>query len=363
MSTYYGNSYCTIAATAAENTAQGFLQARTDNVFADSCTLSPWLLQGGRQRIVRVGRGLPRWTDDVKDAAIYRRAWVLQERALSARVLHWGRGALWWECSHQRASEFLPQENISVGLDQNQPYMQPERWLDQASSLSDLSRSWTVLIREYSAMNLGRESDRLIAFQGLADIVSQRFPGEIYLFGLWKSSLPQSLCWEVRERRQVDGPIVSCNAPSWSWAACPHPVTYMYPPTHSRAEVISYDSTPENGFQCRLRIKGLLEKAPFRKRKIMREHEDGRCHKAKNYYLYFDSCPLKCPGMSNIDLLLVASFDWNRSMKDLCATQFLLLEPIERFPSHYRRIGKAMRWTKSLDWKGENSEEVDIYLV
>ena len=363
MSTYYGNSYCTIAATAAENTAQGFVQSRKDDVFADSCTLSPWLIQGARQRIVRVGPGLPRWKSDVKEASMYKRAWILQERALSTRVLHWGRGALWWECPHQRASEFLPRDAISVSFDQNQPYMQPDRWLAESSSMSDLWRSWTDLIREYSAMDLGRESDRLIALQGLVDVVSQRFTGEIYLFGLWKSHLPQSLCWEVSERRQVDEPIIPCKAPSWSWAACPHPVMYMYPPTHPRAELVMYDSSSGSDFQCRLRIKGLLEKAPFGKRRIVREYDDGRRYKTKNYFLHFDSCPLESPQMLNIDLFLLATFDWDTPTNGHCATHFLLLEPVEHYPNHYRRIGSAMRWTKRIDWKGRNFEEVDIYLV
>ena len=363
---YYGNSYCAIAAAAADNTSQGFLQPRTDGIFTnDSCALLPWISQRGR--LARVGPGLPHWRGDVREASMYKRAWVLQERALSARILHWGRKALWWECEHQRASEFYPEDPISASMDQNQPYMEPGRWLAAMSSPADIWPDWARLTREYSSMDLGRESDRLIALQGLVDVVSQRFPQEIYLSGMWKSSLAQALCWAVHERRKVEGPdpVVPCVAPSWSWAACPHPVYYLYPPTHARAEVLGYEpkNLEENPGQCALHVRGSLEKAPLKGMKIIRQNDDGTSYNTKDYAfnIRFDSCPARCPDMSVVDLLLMAVRDWGQRGKH--ATQFLLVTQVEGSESHYRRVGHVMCWKRTLDWKSKKAEDVDIYLV
>ncbi|KAI1197632.1 hypothetical protein F5X97DRAFT_301578 [Nemania serpens] len=45
----------------------------------------------------------------LKPARVNTRAWTLQEQLVSARVLHWGPGALYWECLCSHGSEFDPE--------------------------------------------------------------------------------------------------------------------------------------------------------------------------------------------------------------------------------------------------------------
>lgn len=45
----------------------------------------------------------------LKPALVNTRVWTLQEQLLSTRVLHWGRGVLYWECLCSHGSEFDPE--------------------------------------------------------------------------------------------------------------------------------------------------------------------------------------------------------------------------------------------------------------
>ena len=48
------------------------------------------------------------WRDAIEDAPLGRRGWVVQERALSPRTLHFGKGQIFWECLDIQASEVFP---------------------------------------------------------------------------------------------------------------------------------------------------------------------------------------------------------------------------------------------------------------
>lgn len=345
MADYYGNSYCTIAASAADDTSEGFLtpQTRTrsddggggDGVSdaCESCELEPWVVLAGdgdtgedatESRTARISRCIPRWREDVLGASMNQRGWVFQERALSRRILHWGRGALWWECDHDvRASEHYPWDPLTASMDHRQPYITLGKWLGGLArsplSLGDSvdggdkeqavggrvpgergglwPADWSGLVAFYTSLALGRESDRLIALQGLVDTVCRRIPTEEYISGLWRSCLAEGLCWDVSKWRE--GPVAAvqqpCSAPSWSWASCPHPVRYLYPPTQARAEILGYQTYP--GDRCVLHIRGSKVSAPFKHAKMSRMGPDGSNWAVGDYeyYLSFDSDPGRRP--------------------------------------------------------------------
>jgi hypothetical protein len=48
------------------------------------------------------------WRDGVDEAPLGKRGWVVQERSLSVRTLHFGAEQLFWECLSQEASEVCP---------------------------------------------------------------------------------------------------------------------------------------------------------------------------------------------------------------------------------------------------------------
>lgn len=85
---------------------------------------------------------------------------------------------------------------------------------------SILTRTWLLILEDYTKRELTFESDKLPALKGLAQYVTDLTQDQ-YVFGLWKSSLRLGLLWRTApyecpsERR---GRVLN-RAPSWSWAS------------------------------------------------------------------------------------------------------------------------------------------------
>lgn len=103
MSSVYGGSTITIAASSARDSSQG-------------CFLKPPIFSGGlRARITDCGR---RRVQDFRSQEVYNlstfethlgsRAWALQEKMLSPRTIHFSDRGAFWECRTTIASEYLP---------------------------------------------------------------------------------------------------------------------------------------------------------------------------------------------------------------------------------------------------------------
>lgn len=106
MAIVYAGSVCTLSALGWEDSNGGFFRVaekETDFVFRYDLSL-------GSQRI-RVFPCEP--NDWGLDGPLMDRAWTLQERALSNRILHFSRNELLWECKTLRASADLPWLQVS----------------------------------------------------------------------------------------------------------------------------------------------------------------------------------------------------------------------------------------------------------
>lgn len=178
---------------------------------------------------------------------LYTRAWFLQERLMSPRIIHFGAMELYWECDSGMICECLDsdierhnfitrnRETNARGLyasliryssNQNQSIIASR----SSSSIVEHSASataaelgaWQKMVEEYSRLLLTREMDRLPALSGIANTLWQG-----YLAGIWIGHIPQSLCWatdatcNVFIRRPFE-----YRAPSFSWASIEGPVNY-----------------------------------------------------------------------------------------------------------------------------------------
>lgn len=90
MERYYGRSYCTLAASSATDSNQGFLHSRGPcndfKVRLDSIG-DLWLSET-----------VDDFENDVLEAPLNKRGWVFQERALSRRIIHFTDRETYWEC-------------------------------------------------------------------------------------------------------------------------------------------------------------------------------------------------------------------------------------------------------------------------
>ena len=56
---------------------------------------------------------------------------------------------------------------------------------------------WYEMVTEYMRRNLTKSDDKLPALSGMATLVQDDRPGDIYLAGNWKQDLEKSLFWEA----------------------------------------------------------------------------------------------------------------------------------------------------------------------
>jgi hypothetical protein len=224
MATVYGQSGLNIAATAAPDGQTGCLFPR-DPVWGQK-----------RQIKVEVDREIRTYDyadsrlliNSVFNAPLNTRAWVLQERLLAPRTLHFGTNEIIWECSTKYACRAFPE-----GI--------PKTFSQHPSSISRMQPSitWYEIISIYSRCSLTHESDKLVALAGVARKFCEE-SGDEYFSGLWKRSLQKDLCW-VKFSQFDPKPHSKPRIPSWSWAAVRGQVLYpetWVTPLHSYMRVV-----------------------------------------------------------------------------------------------------------------------------
>jgi hypothetical protein len=157
------------------------------------------------------------------------RGWVLQERLLSSRTLHFHAEELIWECASGISCECSRLEDYQWGdpdglLQQSQPDQLKLLYTSisaPTATESQILDGWLELISEYCKLKITKQTDRLPAISGLASRLARRLPGE-YLAGLWSQDLPRALCWLKESGNQNKHPSFRgphASVPSWSWAS------------------------------------------------------------------------------------------------------------------------------------------------
>jgi hypothetical protein len=234
MSSIYTNAYLTISASRARDSAEGFLGPRPPQAYVEIEYTAPGTDSVQGQALAF---GLPLREEAVPtdyvsmpSEPLSDRAWGLQERVLSRRMLHYGTLQMFFECSAGFRGEdglSLPQRYHSVHTDlKDQPEENAGEEVEKALPSSDLSshklnqgkaallREWENLLWSYGTRKLTNASDKLPALSGLASIFAKRMQDE-YVAGLWRSHLIEGLLWEGLDARRVS----EYRAPSWSWAS------------------------------------------------------------------------------------------------------------------------------------------------
>lgn len=87
MENIFSSAYCTIAATSAEDSESGFLSRHNESIYAQDGTAG--------KVYVFTGAGC---FGEVEKARLNTRAWVMQERFLSCRTIHFGHRQAYLQC-------------------------------------------------------------------------------------------------------------------------------------------------------------------------------------------------------------------------------------------------------------------------
>ena len=172
-------------------------------------------------------------------APLLSRAWVMQERFLAARTVHFHSEELVWECESTLLCECGGLDIHQNGLAQQGTRLKSAcaKAFHGDTNAKELDELWFDLVALYSRLKLTKESDRLSALAGLAarfqvqfETLSGNLPrvgqltgenGDVYLVGLWRQDLPRALLWQVCP--SLDGwssrAALRYGLPTWSWAS------------------------------------------------------------------------------------------------------------------------------------------------
>ena len=204
------------------------------------------------------------WKDLVEQAPVNRRAWVLQERLMAPRVLHFCQNQVAWECAGFQDAEGHPEGlppltmrlgdivdegrlkslTKEVGLRLRRTRLNDFEDPDKDMENLHVYELWKRVVEVYSRTSLTVSRDKLIALSGIARHFYQ-WTGCEYVAGLWKNHLESQLLWHVNEVFK-DGEFENnsrrdpSRAPSFSWASLDSPNGITY------GEATDYKSDPED---------------------------------------------------------------------------------------------------------------------
>lgn len=259
MGTVYRKAFLNISATASSDSAGGlFFGHRPEHLWDNEVDVNcPSEIRKPEMEIaIRELVGPTRctvidvsaWEDLVDQAPINQRGWVLQERLLAPRVLHFCHNQISWECSEFQEAEghpemysttrlkdgYLVEERPSKSLTADSARLLREARLRGVSDDDKYMKHlyifelWKRIVETYTQTQLTNPDDILIALAGIARQFSEGMfftnSQSGYVAGLWSQNLESQLLWYVNDA-YVDGNFVNPakrhaeRAPSFSWAS------------------------------------------------------------------------------------------------------------------------------------------------
>ena len=119
---------------------------------------------------------------------------------ISPRILHVYEDQLFWECPTMSACEWHPSGDLSFqGLKTKEEFVKIIRgvvWRRFPGDGSQWYEAWGEIVQLYSACNLTKREDKLVALAGIAKTLADRGRSQGgYLAGIFERTLPHGLLW------------------------------------------------------------------------------------------------------------------------------------------------------------------------
>ena len=278
MAQIYQNSALTIAGPASASAYDGLIHRRP---MRPSCQLP--IRDSSKSIVGTIVIGLDQDVtphEAESNSPLAERAWVLQERLLSPRILYFGSKQLYFECNASARFEAFHNGSSNVDLSHEKDHDTNTNGnrlvakaifdlLQQRAVQYSPSYWWKIIVETYASCKLTEGQDKLPALSGIAKRFSQLTNDE-YLAGLWRSDTRFGLLWHADFQSPTGGQPRSLRpakyaAPSWSWASSnyavsfnpeiedcggiygPHPAGYLGHPFEVVAASVTSDSADEYG--------------------------------------------------------------------------------------------------------------------
>lgn len=172
-----------------------------------------------------------------EETPLLSRGWVLQERLLSPRVVHFMPDEVAWECrqtetcecrraEHLRTARWTQalQERELLSFNRSIPFKQTIAATSISSDVRASLDAWFHVVECYTRLHLSYPTDSLPAIAGIASRMDNLGFGAYYA-GLWERHLAECLCWYTIDKPQE--PRLANSSPSWSWSSVSGPVRHL----------------------------------------------------------------------------------------------------------------------------------------
>ena len=296
------------------------------------------------------------WLHSVESSPLNRRAWVLQERLLSSRIVYYTRTQLFWECRESKACETSPAPvpKMHTEWDGSLTYLEMSHEL-YGPNFEPWHRHWPDIVEKYTDTSRTKLEDKLVAISGLAREI-ESITKDKYCSGIWRKDMVSQLLWRLSiPQDETDLPY---QAPSWSWASTEGKVEFQKRSDGCMTPELDITSVQSIGIDGKPWSFGQIEYGSLRARGVLRPPLRCDRHGQKYKLLLTDQIdeeldtnegeyyPDKAPGVlpETALCLPIARIPAGVSLgQDENAINGILaglvIEPTGYFKNEYRRLG------------------------
>ncbi|KAJ4328819.1 hypothetical protein N0V84_000606 [Fusarium piperis] len=366
MQQVFSNATYVIAASSAGSSAEGFLESRREE--------RPFVaMRSSSGAISYICRFIDNFGREMEEAPLSKRGWVLQERALARRSIHFTLSQVYLECgdgvhceSLTKLAKYVHEQACnwtSLTYRSNQTAFLSDS--DFPNSIMDYYKGGRIVLSQnlfkmYSALKFTNPSDRSIAISGLEKRLMSAFKTRGG-YGIFQAFFERSLLWQ----RPESGSLARItypgdrNVPSWSWMTYEGSITYVDAPFDEVDWTRDYESPFKADTERRYWEANGSNPTPVLKSQSARRFSSSADPNGVLERIRFD---LKTSEQLQLGALRCIVIGRTKLPKPGDATLHYVLvitAPSSRTPQAYVRVGVGILLKSLISWDSE--EYVEVY--
>jgi hypothetical protein len=252
MTSVYMNSFINIGANAAGDSRGGLFQQRSWKSVNPLLVPLTYIPTNWHRKPVILWP-YPEGENLLDHAPLGDRGWIVQERLLASRTVHFLEHKVVWECDECQASETDVTGKLEDFRFSRRTYLAVPVALDNSAAdrICQFLDTWADIVNLYSTGKLSIATDKLVALSGVARYMFEHRQdnGALqYYAGHWSQYFELQLAWSVSSP-STGSRSQTYIAPSWSWASYNGEVSFPSPRPFgdtSLAQLISIETFPQS---------------------------------------------------------------------------------------------------------------------